>query len=46
MLAFTWFSGNMGSGQVVHSDSDEDKWIPVAPESIGQLLWKRACGKE
>ena len=46
ILAFTWFSGNMGSGQVVHSDSDEDKWIPVAPESIGQLLWKRACGKE
>jgi hypothetical protein len=46
LLSFTWFSGNMGSGQVVHSDPDEDKWIPVAPESIGQLLWKRACGKE
>jgi hypothetical protein len=36
----------MGNGQVVHSDSDEDKWIPVAQESIGQVLWKHACDKE
>jgi len=46
MIAFTWFSVNMGSGQVVYSDSDEDKWRPVAQESIGQVLSKHACGKE
>jgi surface-adhesin protein E len=46
MLAFTWFSGNMGGGQVVHSDSDEDKWKPVAPDSVAEALWKIACGKE
>jgi hypothetical protein len=46
MLAFTWFSGNMGSGQVVHSDSDEDKWKPVAPDSVAEALRKIGCGKE
>ena len=46
MLAVTWFSGNMGNGKVVWSNSDEQKWEPVAPESIDQAMWKRACGKE
>jgi len=46
MLAFTWFSGNMGGGQVVHSDSDEDKWKPVAPDSVAEALWKIACDKK
>jgi hypothetical protein len=36
----------MGSGQVVHSDSDEDKWKPVAPESVAEALRKIGCGKE
>ena len=44
-LAFSWFSGNMGNGGIVHSDSDELKWEPVAPESIGETLWKFACAK-
>ena len=46
MLAFTWFSGNMGSGQALHSDSDEDKWKPVAPDSVAEALWKIACDKK
>jgi len=46
MLASTWLSGNMGSGRVVHSDSDEDEWKPVAPRSAAQGLLKVACGKE
>jgi hypothetical protein len=45
-LAFTWFSGNMGNGGVVLSDSDEQKWEPVYPDSIGQTLWKVACAKK
>jgi surface-adhesin protein E len=44
-LAFTWFSGHMGKGDVVYSDSDEDKWEPVEPGSVGKTLWKFACGK-
>ena len=47
VLAFSWFDGKMGSGKVVYSDSDfRDKWSPVGPESIGEILWKIACGKQ
>jgi hypothetical protein len=46
VLALTEFSGNMGSGTVVYSNSEVGKWQPVAPSSIGQLLWKFACGKK
>ncbi len=44
-LAFTWFSGNMGNGLVVYSQSDPSKWRPVGPDSIEKTLWKIACGK-
>ena len=46
VLAFTEFSGNMGSGNLVHSNSVEGKWEPVIPGSIDQGLWKIACGKK
>ena len=46
LVAFTRFSGNMGSGMVVFSNSDEQKWESVQPESIGQILWTFACGKK
>jgi len=45
-LAYTKFSGNMGQGAEVYSNSDEGKWAPVAPMSVGQELWKVACGKK
>jgi surface-adhesin protein E len=45
-LAVTAFSGNMGSGKGVYSNSDEQKWEPVAPQSFNQALWKFACGKK
>jgi hypothetical protein len=45
-LAHTKFSGNMGHGAEVSSNSDEGKWAPVAPMSVGQELWKVACGKK
>ena len=46
VLALTEFSGNMGSGTVVYTNSEVGKWQPVAQSSIGQLLWKFACGKK
>ena len=46
VLALKEFSGNMGSGTVVYTNSEVGKWQPVAPSSIGQLLWKFACGKK
>jgi len=46
MLAYTWFSGNMGSGKVVYRTADEQKWEPVIPRSIDRSLWRVACSKK
>jgi hypothetical protein len=46
ILAATQFSGNMGNGEVVWVNSNEQKWEPVVPGSIGQTLWEFACGKK
>ena len=44
-LYYSWHSGNMGTGEVVLSDSDPDKLMPLVPGSITKELWKIACGK-
>ena len=46
VLAIRQYSDNMGRGKVVLSNSDEDKWIPVAPETIEQSLWTVACSNK
>ena len=46
ILAFTWFDGLMGSGNVVYSNSDTQQWDPIQPGSSGETLWKIACGKK
>ena len=45
-LAWTNFSGHMGKGDVVISNSNETKWNPVQPESLDEVLWRLACGKQ
>lgn len=45
-LAHLWFSGNMGKGNVVTSESNEGKWTPVSPDSVGETHWKVACSKQ
>ena len=45
-LEFTWFSANMSRGDVIYTNSEEGKWRPVAPGTIGQILWKVACAKK
>jgi hypothetical protein len=39
------FSGNMGSGTMVFTNSQVGKWLPVMPDSIGRTVWEVACGK-
>lgn len=39
------FSGNMGSGTMVFTNSQVGKWTPVVPDSVGQTVWKVACEK-
>jgi len=46
MLAYTWFSSNMGRGRVVYTTADEQQWEPVVPRSINHALWKVACSKK
>ena len=40
------FSGNMGSGTMVFTNSQVGKWLPVMPDSIGRTVWEAACGKK
>jgi hypothetical protein len=45
-LAFYWYSGNMGEGYILYSNTDVNNWNPVKPKSINEPLWKIACGKK
>lgn len=40
------FSGNMGSGTMVFTNSQVGKWLAVMPGSIGHTVWETACGKK
>ncbi len=43
-LAFSEYSGNMGSGEVsLSSDYESPKWSPISPDSVEEALWKYAC---
>ena len=46
LLAFLQYSGNMGRGKVVLTSSNEAKWAPVPPDTIGLRLWTVACSKK
>lgn len=45
-LAYTWWSGNMGSGNVAFSHSTEGNWIPIRPGTVGHTVWRFACSKK
>jgi hypothetical protein len=42
-LAYRWWSGNMGVGNVVFSYSAEGNWIPIGPGTVGHTVWSFAC---
>ena len=46
LLAFTEFSRHLGTGIAAEGYVDTGNWLPVEPESINQVLWEVACGKE
>ena len=46
MLNFSYYSGNMGKGKVVYSETQPGEWQPVMPGSGTQTRWKIACGKK
>lgn len=46
LLYYSFHSENMGRGDVVNIEQKPDKnWKPFPPESMGESLWKFACGK-
>ena len=47
ILHFTWYSKNMGEGDIVYYANvlPEKNWEPVVPESAGESWSKYACGK-
>ena len=45
-LGLKEFSGNMGSGTVVYTNSQVGKWLPVVPGRIEHTVWKFACRKD
>ena len=46
VLALKEFSGNMGSGTVVYTNSQVGEWVAVMPGSMDHTVWKAACGKK
>ena len=46
LLASSFFSKHMGQGDVVASDSNPDKWMPVEPVSFSEDIYKIVCGKK
>lgn len=45
-LSSSYHSGHMATGTIIWTNSDEGKWKPVAPRTIGYYLWGLACRKE
>ena len=45
-LGLKEFSGNMGSGTVVYTNSQVGRWLPVVPGSIGHTVWTVVCKKD
>ena len=44
-LSLSFHDGNMGEGKVLLSYTEPNKWVPVAPGSVGKAVWTIACGK-
>jgi hypothetical protein len=43
LLGYMTFTGNMGSGEAVYTNSTQSAWEPIAPDSIDRHLWVVAC---
>jgi len=44
ILAFNTYSGNMGKGEILYTDSSPDEWeIISSSRSVGHALWEIAC---
>jgi hypothetical protein len=44
-LFYSFHSGNKESGGIVYTSNKPFDWESLSPASIGETLWKVACGK-
>ena len=44
LLYISWYSGNMGAGEITGSNADPSDWRPVLPGTEGERFWQIACG--
>jgi len=45
-LAYIAYSGNIGGGSAIYQDSVVSDWLPVSPDSTGEVTYLYACGKK
>ena len=43
LVGYMTFTGNMGSGEAVYTNSSQSAWEPIAPDSVDRSLWAVAC---
>ena len=46
LVGYMTFTGNMGSGEAVYSNSSQGAWESMAPDSIDRKLWEVACSRK
>ena len=46
LVGYMTFTGNLGSGETVYSNSSQSAWEPMSPDSIDRKLWKVACSRK
>ena len=46
MLEYSWYTGQMGEGQMIENFSESYKLRPIPSGGAVEMLWKHACGRK
>jgi len=44
-IAFSLHSGQMGDGDIIETVAESNRWLPVAPGTLLNVLWQLACSQ-
>jgi hypothetical protein len=44
-IAFSLHSSQMGEGDLVETAAESNRWLPVAPGTLLNVLWQLACSQ-
>jgi hypothetical protein len=45
-LQLIFYPESMGGGLAVSNNSEHGKWEAIIPDTVGEFMWKIACGKK